>query len=270
MNTIKLDFTLLETIGNNVYNALPRLFLAIALIIAAWLILKAVMFVVKKSLKFTKIDVLSEKLNETPLFGSNFNIKLDKVILIFVKWFLILIFLIIGADFLGLSFISNEVSKLINFLPKIFTALAIFIFGIYGANYLKESIRSLLKAVDVGGSKAISQVVFILVALMVSILALNQAGLDTEIITKNIFLILGAILAAFTIAFGLGSRDIILRLLLGFYSKKNFKVGQRVSIDGEEGVIIAIESISMVIRFADKKVVYPIKYISNKKIEIID
>ncbi|KJD33054.1 hypothetical protein PK35_08795 [Tamlana nanhaiensis] len=270
MNKIKLDFTLLETIMANIYLALPKILLGVLFVVVAWVVLKLVLFLVKKSLKFTKLDKLSDKLNEIPFLSSNLNLKLDKVILIFVKWFLILIFLIIGSDFLGLSFISNEVSKLINFLPKIFTALAIFVFGIYGANYLKESVRSLIKAIDVGGSKAISNVVFILLAIMVSILALNQAGLDTEIITKNIFLILGAALAAFTIAFGLGSRDIILRLLLGFYSKKSFKVGQKISIDGEEGVIIAIESISVIVRFADKKVVYPIKYISNKKIEIID
>ena len=47
-------------------------------------------------------------------------------------------------------------------------------------------------------------------------------------------------------------------------------MGQKIVLDDKEGVIDAIDNISMVVVFNDAKVVYPIKYISNKKIEIID
>ena len=228
------------------------------------------MYVVKKSLKFTKIDQLTQKINEVPILSSTLKIEPEKVILIFVKWFLVLVFIIVGSDLLGLDFISKEVSKLINYLPKFFTALLIFVLGMFGATYLRKSIKSLLKAIDVSGSKVISQIVFVILALFVSILSLNQAGLNTDIITNNLFLILGAVLAAFTISFGLGSKDIILRLLLGFYSKRNFQVGQKIAIEGNEGVITAIDNIAIVVRFPNKKIVYPIKYFSNKKIEILD
>ncbi len=269
MNT-KLDLRLLEELMNNIYKVFPKIVFGLLFIIVSWLILKIVLYVVKKSLNITKINHLTKKINEVPFLSTTLNIKPEKIIIIFIKWFLILVFVIVGSDLLGLDLISNELSKLIDYLPKIFSALVIFIFGIYGATYLKKSIQSLLKAIDINGSKAISQIIFIVLALMVSIMALNQLGLNTEIVTSNLFLILGAILAAFTIAFGLGSRDIIFRLLLGFYSKRNFNVGQRILIDGEEGIIVSIENISMVVSFANKKVVYPVKYITNKKIEILD
>jgi hypothetical protein len=139
-----------------------------------------------------------------------------------------------------------------------------------GAAYLKNGLRSILKAMDVNGSKLMSQLLFVMLAIMVSIITLNHIGLETDIITNNLFLIIGSILASFTIAFGLGSRDIIFRLLLGYYSKRNFRIGQNILIDGNKGIIESIDNITFVVIFEDKKVVYPIKYISNRSIEILN
>ena len=264
-----LNFNLLDELMQNIYDFLPKIIFGILFIIAAWLLLKILLFVIKKSLKLTKIGYLTEKLNEMPFLNGAFKIDPEKIILVFAKWFFILIFVIIGAEILNFSLISNEVGKLIRYLPQFFGALLIFVLGIYGANYLKKSLRTLLKAVDINGSKAISNILFIILVIMVSIMALNQAGFNTDIITNNLFLIMGAILAAFTIAFGFGSRDIVYRLLLGFYSKRNFAVGQKIVVDEKEGVIDAIDNISMVVVFNDSKVVYPIKYITNRKIEIL-
>lgn len=123
---------------------------------------------------------------------------------------------------------------------------------------------------DVNGSKLMSQLLFVMLAIMVSIITLNHIGLETDIITNNLFLIIGSILASFAIAFGLGSRDIIFRLLLGYYSKRNFRIGQNILIDGNKGIIESIDNIAFVVIFEDKKVVYPIKYISNRSIEILN
>lgn len=265
-----LNFNLLDELLRNTYEFLPKIIFGVLFIVLAWLLLKLILFIVKKSLKFTKISFLTEKLNSLSFLNADFKIDPEKIILVFVKWFLILIFIIVGAEILNFNLISNEVGKLIHYLPKFFSALLIFVLGIYGANYLKKTLRTLLKAIDINGSKVISNILFLILVVMVSIMALNQAGFNTDIITNNLFLILGAILASFTIAFGFGSRDIVYRLLLGFYSKRNFSVGQKIVVDEREGVIDAIDNISMVVVFNDAKVVYPIKYISNKKIEIID
>ena len=265
-----LNFNLLDELLRNTYEFLPKIIFGVLFVVLAWLLLKLILFIVKKSLKFTRISFLTEKLNSISFLNADFKIDPEKIILVFVKWFLILIFIIVGAEILNFNLISNEVGKLIHYLPKFFSALLIFVLGIYGANYLKKTLRTLLKAIDINGSKVISNILFLILVVMVSIMALNQAGFNTDIITNNLFLILGAILASFTIAFGFGSRDIVYRLLLGFYSKRNFSVGQKIVLDDKEGVIDAIDNISMVVVFNDAKVVYPIKYISNKKIEIID
>lgn len=58
----------------------------------------------------------------------------------------------------------------------------------YGAAYLKNGLRSILKAMDVNGSKLMSQLLFVMLAIMVSIITLNHIGLETDIITNNLLL----------------------------------------------------------------------------------
>lgn len=268
MNT-ELNFNVLDGLIDSMTRGLPKLFFGLLFILFAWLLLKLILFVVKKSLKFAKIDVLTDKLNDISFLDADFKTKPEKIILIFVKWFFILVFIIVGAEVLELNLVSNEVGKLLGYLPMFFSALAIFVFGLYGATYLKKSIRTLLKAIDISGSKVISNIVFIVLFIFVSIISLNQAGINTDIITSNLLLIIGSVLAAFSLAFGLGSRDVIFRLLLGFYAKKTFHVGQRIIIDEKQGVISAIDNITMVVTFVDNKIVYPIKYITNSRVEII-
>ena len=180
-----------------------------------------------------------------------------------------MVFVIIGSDILGLSMVSNEVSRIMTYLPQVFSAFVIFGFGVYLATVLKKSTKTMLRSFDLTGTNVVSRVVFYLVFIVVTIVALNQAGINTDIVTDNLSIILGAFLAAFALGLGLGSREVILRLLLGFYARKNFEIGQQVRIDRFEGKIVAIDNICLVVESKLGRRVYPISEISNKVVDII-
>ena len=97
---------------------------------------------------------------------------------------------------------------------------------------------------------------------------LDQAGIDTSILKSNLTLIIGSILLSFTIAFGLGSGDVIKRLLFGYYSRKNFQIGERIKVKDIEGVIVSIDNICIVVLTAEGKVVFPVKEIVDEIIII--
>ena len=269
---MNFDFKILHNYYNDFLEVLPKVVGGIVFIILSWLLLKLILFIAKKSLKLTKIDSLLENVNDkNPIFGDSVKIKPTKIILAFLKWFLILILIIVGADILGLSIVSNEVGKLVQYLPRIFTAVIIFFVGTYGAVLLRKAVQSALKAFDMNGSKAISILVFYLVFIIVAIMSLNQAGVDTEIITNNLFLIIGTFMAALAIALGLGSRDIVSRLLFVFYTRKTFSIGKRIKFGEIEGVVLAVNNISILIKNDEnKKIVVPIKQIVNEKVEILN
>ena len=109
-----------------------------------------------------------------------------------------------------------------------------------------------------------------LIAIIITITALNQAGIDTTIITNNLTLVLGSFLLAFAIAFGFGSKDVIQSLLFSFYSKRNFEIGQHIKVDDIKGQIESIDNICITLKTVKGKVVIPIKELVDKKVEIED
>ncbi|MBC9797534.1 mechanosensitive ion channel family protein [Sinomicrobium weinanense] len=266
-----LDLNVLKRLFDELYGILPKILWTLLFLLLSWVVYKVVVILVKSALKLTRIDKLSAKINEVEfLKNSSFKIDLVKVVLAFVKWFVILILIIVGSDMLGLTVVSTEASRLIAYLPQFFSGLAILVIGVIVATFLKNTVQGMLKSFDLSGSKSIGLLVFYVVVIIAGITALNQIGINTDIITNNLLIVLGAFLAALTIALGLGSRDIIYRLILGFYTRKNFEIGMRVRIDGVEGVIVMIDNISFVVATGEKKIVYPIKSVSNRKVEILE
>jgi len=265
-----LELKPFENLLNELSVFLPKILASLAFFIIAWILLKLILFIVKKALKMTQVDLLAAKvLKKGEVFKTPIKIQPTRIIVTFVKWFLILVFIIIGSDILGLTMVSNEVGKIISYLPQIFSAFVIFGFGIYLATVLSKSAKTMLDSFDINGSNLISRIVFYLVFLIVTIIALNQSGVDTKVITDNLSIILGAFLASFALGLGLGSKDVISRLLFGFYARKNYQIGQLIRIDGFEGKVVSIDNICMIVENKLEKRIYPIKDVSNKLVELI-
>jgi len=265
----QVNLSIFEDMWQELLKFMPKLIAVIVVLIIGWLLIKIVSFLIKKALKFSKIDVLAEKLNEIDLF-KNVSIKPTIIVVKVVKWILVLFMFIIISEILGLQMLTEGIASFIGYLPKLFSAIAILIIGIYIANIIKNAIQSLFKSLDIGGSNVVGSIVFFAIVVIVAITALNQAGIDTEMITSNLTLILGSLLLAFTIAFGLGSKEIVQRLLFGFYSRKNLSVGQKIKIGSIKGTIDAIDNIYLTLITDDGKFIFPIKEVNDTIIQVFD
>ncbi|PCI06170.1 MAG: small-conductance mechanosensitive channel [Flavobacteriaceae bacterium] len=264
-----LNSSFLDNMWSGFLDFIPKALLAIAFFIVAIVVLKIVNFVLSKVLKVTNIDSLTTKLNEAELFGkSDFTVQPSVIILKFVKFLVIMIFVIIGAEKLGLHMITEGIGSFIAYLPVLITALLIFVVGVYLGSVVKGAILNTFKSLEISGSSLVSNIAFYAIVVIVTITALNQAGIDTSMITSNLTMIVGAMLASFTIAFGLGARDVILRLLLGFYTRKNIGIGQSVEIGEIKGVVTAIDNITLSIKTEDGIIMLPIKDVVDSEIKL--
>jgi hypothetical protein len=270
----ELQDTLMESFGGLLASAtqmVPKITLGIIGLLIAWLLIKFVLFVLKRILKTAKIDVLSQRVADAKLFGDKqLTIDLLKVILNTVKVLLILLFTVVLAQILGLKAISDAIYSLFGYLPTLISALLILIGGLYLATIVKKAVVKLMESLGAGGIKMISGAIFYLITFFVSITALNQAGVDTTIITSNFSLVLGAFLLAFSLALGLGSKEIVGDLLRTFYTRKIYQVGDNVRLKNIEGRIEAIDHISMVIKTKKGKIVVPIKKVTENTVELDD
>ncbi len=248
---------------------LPKIVLGILGFIFAWIFLKITLFILKKVLKAAKIDALSEKVTKAQLLGDK-EIKIDllKIALGTVRVLLILVFTMVFAEVLGLTAISEGITSMFAYLPTFLSAVLILAGGLFLATTVKKAVLALFTSMGIGGSKAISGILFYLITFFVAITALNQAGIDTDIITSNFTMILGAFLFAAALGFGLGSREVFSDVLKMFYTRKNFAVGDKIAIEDLEGTIEAIDNITLTLKTKKGSVVLPIKDVVSKRVEI--
>jgi len=264
-----VNLSFLQDMWQSIMAFMPKLISVVVLIIIGLILLKIVSVVLKKTLKVANVDKLGEKIKEIQLF-QNSDFKVSEIIIKVVRWILILFITISAAGILGLQMVTDGITAIIAYLPKLFTAIAIFMVGVFLANIVKNAILSSFKALDIGGSQVIGNIVFFAITIIIGITALNQAMIDTEMITNNLTIIFGSFLLAFTIAFGLGSREIVQRLLFGFYSRKNLNVGQKIKIGEVQGTIKSIDNIYLVLVNDEGKFIYPIKEVNDKIVQVID
>ncbi|MBS9774786.1 MAG: hypothetical protein KGV59_06500 [Tenacibaculum sp.] len=270
METSKIDIlSPFQKVLEMIVEKIPILLGFILFVLVSWIIIKIILWIVKKIITKANINKWSEKLNEKNILGnSKVKINLGKIIISTLKALLVLVFIMSGASIFGFDVISNGISNFFLYLPKLLTALAIFIGGYYLATVIKKTIKTMFKSLEIKGGNLVGNIAFYLIVIFLSITALDQAGIDTSIIKNNLTLLIGSILVSFTIAFGLGARDAVTRLLFGYYSRKNIGVGVTVKIGEIEGTVTAIDNISLTVDTEDGKVVLPIKDVVDNNVVI--
>lgn len=250
-----------EQLSSNILSVLG----AFIILILGWLITKLVTFVLGKILEKSRIDGLSKKLNESKSFGnSEIQFDLSKVILAFVKWILYLVFLTVAADILTWTVISNEISNLLAYLPRLFSALALLVIGLYIANFIKKAIKGFLDAIAFSGAGLVSSIIFFIIAIIFTLTALNQAGIDISVITGNLIIIVGGVVLTLVISIGVGSIELVQKSLYTYYVRRNFSKGDNIKYKDKKGTILSIGNLTVVIASDEGDLHVPIKDFANE------
>ncbi|GAA4230760.1 hypothetical protein GCM10022291_01650 [Postechiella marina] len=258
-----------EVIWIQIASSAPKILFVLAAIIIALLFIKLVVGVLRKALKAVNADKLDDKINELNLFGDKkVEFSIINILTKTLKWLMYLFLILVISDILKLNMVSEGIKSFLGYLPKLFTALIIFILGFFFANFIKKSLQSFFESIDLSGAKIVSQLVFIVLMIFISITALNRAEIETDIITENVTLILTAFLFAFALAFGLGAQKVIGDLLRTFYTRKTYEIGEKIKFNNTEGEIESIDGISITIKTKTGRTVVPIKDIVETKVEI--
>src|SRR5690606_37629112 len=249
--------------------------LLLAYLIVCYFLFKILIIFAKKIIKISKVEKLDNVYEKIDfLRKNNVQIKFGNIILVLFKAFLFLIFVIIGADLFGMSGVTNMVNKLLAYLPRLASGVLIILAGIFIANWIKQKMVIALSFIE--NSSATTILINIIVAgliLFFVLMGLNQAGIDTTLITSNISVIIGGFVAAIALAFGLGAKDVVREIMFAYYLRKNLSSDKKIRVVNEniEGKIISVDNINVKIRKTDDVIVMiPVKKLVDSNIEFID
>ena len=249
---------------------IPNLFGALALFIIGLIVAKVVSKGLKKLLSSLGADKLAERLNEIEIVY-NSNIRLVPSVLFskIAYYFLLFIFAVAAADVLKMPAISSLMGDLLNYVPILISALAVFIVGLLLSDFLKNIVKTACDSLGIPSAGLISNVVFYFLFLNVVMIALSQARIDTEFIQSNLSILFGGVVLAFAIGYGFASRNIIANFLASFYNKGKVQIGDTISINGLKGDVIDIDSSTLTLQLADgRQVLIPLSKLASENIEI--
>lgn len=205
------EFTLiLESLRNSwslVAAWLPRVLVAALLLIVGWLVARGVQRVVVKLLRLLRLEAAAEQ-SGIDDFLVRGGVRFTVVTLVgqIFYWTLLLIFTVAVFNVLGLEIGPELVERLAAFVPNLVAALAILVFGSLGARFIRGLSEAYLGNVGIKGAANIAVLVQGALLAFVAVLALEQLGLDVQLLTSVFQLAFGGLCLALALAFGLGGR----------------------------------------------------------------
>lgn len=265
-----LDSSILMELLSNFTKAAPRVFAALVIAILGYIVAKIVAGSIKKVLLKINIDKIGEKLNEIDIVSkSNLNIKISSLISKVVYYFFLLFFMVAAADALAMPAVSSLVTGIFNLVPHIIVAGIILIVGVLVADALRGIAQTSLESLGIPSARMISSLIFYFLFINIIILALSQAKVNTEFLSQNIHLLIGGLILAFAIGYGLASKSSMSNFLASYYIKDKFKIGDTITVDGIKGKVIEIDKSSLILAAeSGNKVIFPLSKVSDSNIEI--
>ena len=249
---------------------LPKIFVGLILLLAGWILAKFIKRITKKALLKIGAEKLSNKLElDTSLSRLNPDWTLSGMIAQLLYYVIMLMFVVAISDLLGLNAVKEAILHFLSLIPVFAIALTIFVLGYYIAKIIQKAVYTATNSIGISGAKVIGNLVFYVLMIFITLTALQQVGLNTDLISNNITVIIAAILLAFAIAYGIAARGIVQNMLSSYYGKGKFEIGQRIRVLDVEGEIVKIDSISVSIKSGDSVVVLPSKVLLENKVEII-
>jgi hypothetical protein len=187
---------------------LPRLTLALAVLVVGWLAAKAVRFAVERALRAVNFHVLTERAG-TDNFLQQGGLRGDTTTLfgLFAYWLVMLAALIIAFNGLGVSYITDLLQRLVLFSPKILVAMLVIIFGSYFARFVGSAVHAYCVRAKVADADVLGRLARYLIMTFVVMIALSQIEVGGDIVQKTFLIILGGLMLALALAFGLGGKN---------------------------------------------------------------
>jgi small-conductance mechanosensitive channel len=174
-----------------------------------------------------------------------------------VFWIVILGFVTAAAEVAGFDTLSGWLERVIAWLPKLFIGALIIAAGYLIAAIVRDLVFDALDSAGIAQRTLIGKLAQTATFLAAIVIGIDQIGIDVTFVTTMIAIVLGVVLAGFSLAFGLGARQVVSNLIAANSLQRQFSVGHHARIGGVEGEILEFTATSVILATAEGRVNVP-------------
>ena len=236
--------------------SIPQLLAGTVLIVLAFLLAKVVERVLRAIMVRLRFDALIRRSGvDNWLTRMGIRQSLDDVVPRVVYFILLFLFAREAADSLGLTAISEAIGSLINYLPSLISAFLIVLIGGAIAQVAGRAVTEAGRGMGLDFAPLLGRLLTGILLFVLIVMALGELEVQTILVRDLAVIVVAGGMLAFSLSFGLGSRDVTRNILAGFYVRRVFSVGDQVEVAGHKGTIIGITPTQTILQKGERTVV---------------
>jgi small-conductance mechanosensitive channel len=190
-----------------IINYLPNLLGAIVILIIGILVSNLFRWIAERVVNAARLQPAFEQLDfAKSLKVAKVNTNLAMIIGEFVRWVILILFLLPAASVLGLPQVSRVLDDIIRYLPNVGSAVLILFLGALFAEFVGNIVRATAAGLSTRTAVSLVMTSRYVIFIFAGLAALNQLGIAPQIINILLTGFVAAIAISLGLAFGLGGQ----------------------------------------------------------------
>ena len=201
----------LINLWDSVIGFAPELIGAFVILILGIIIAPILGGIVKRLVKLTKIDTLSEKTGLSNTFENlGLRFTFSDVIGKLVKWFFLIAFLIAAMDVLNWTSVTDFLKEIMFYIPNVIVAIIILAVGLIAGQFVKKAVITGLKTTgSIKNPELLGNIAQWSLVVFATLAALLQLGIAERLIE----ILFAGVIITLALSFGLGGKEKAARFL---------------------------------------------------------
>lgn len=174
-----------------------------------------------------------------------------------VFWLLMALTLMLAIKQLNIQDFDTTIQQILAFFPRLIVSLLILVLGLLLGKFLRGVIATGADRMGLNYAQTLANVVYFAFVIVLLHQISNQLGLELQLFTNLILITFSGLMLGLGLAVGLGGKDVISGILAGYYVRKRFQAGDRVTIGDINGTIREVGPVSTVLDTAGAQRIVP-------------
>ena len=223
-----------QTLAAQLLSYLPRIALAVLILAVGWLLARLVRMLVVRTIG--RLDQLWQRLiSKRGLDQLQPRHPPTRIVGELVFWLLMLIFVSLATEVLGLAIFGTWLKQIVTYLPLAVAGLLIVLAGFVVSSLARDLVASAATSAGLAQADLLARTAQIIILFTAIILGIDQIGIDIMFLSIVVGIVLATMLGGIALAFGLGARTHVSNIIAANQLRQIYQVGDMVRIGDFEG-----------------------------------
>jgi hypothetical protein len=203
---------------------LPILLGALIILIVGWIVAKVIRRAIDWLLKTVRFDALADKAGVSEVLRKgDLRITASQVVSGLVYWLIIIMVLVMTVDALGLPKGSDVLASVFAYVPKVIAALLVLVVAVFLASFVSGIVLIAAGNAKLPKPELLASICRWAIIIFAVTIAMEELGIAPLLVGTAFNIILGGVVLALALAFGLGGKDAAAKYLEELKQKRSGK-----------------------------------------------